>query len=53
MRPSSSSDGKVEYRTVDELVERLIVGDESVAFIPTRDDQQVALELRHRAWSAI
>ncbi|MEU2735297.1 helix-turn-helix transcriptional regulator [Streptomyces sp. NPDC007095] len=41
------SDGKVEYRTVDELVERLIVCDESVAFIPTRDDQQVALELRH------
>ncbi|MFD8420442.1 helix-turn-helix transcriptional regulator [Streptomyces sp. NPDC059466] len=41
------SDGKVEYRTIDELVERLIVCDESVAFIPTRDDQQVALELRH------
>ena len=41
------SDGKVEYRTIDELVERLIVCDETVAFIPTRDDQQVALELRH------
>lgn len=41
------SDGKVEYRTIDELVERLIICDESVAFIPTRDDQQVALELRH------
>lgn len=41
------SDGKVEYRTIDELVERLIICDETVAFIPTRDDQQVALELRH------
>jgi DNA-binding CsgD family transcriptional regulator len=41
------SNGKVEYRTVDELVERLIICDETVAFIPTRDDQQVALELRH------
>ncbi|MEU1594538.1 helix-turn-helix transcriptional regulator [Streptomyces sp. NPDC005708] len=38
--------GKVEYRTIDELVERLIICDETVAFIPTRDDQQVALELR-------
>jgi DNA-binding CsgD family transcriptional regulator len=44
---SQLSDGKVEYRTIDELVERLIVCDETVAFIPTRDDQQVALELRH------
>ncbi|MEV7137093.1 helix-turn-helix transcriptional regulator [Streptomyces tauricus] len=41
------AEGKVEYRTIDELVERLIVCDETVAFIPTRDDQQVALELRH------
>ncbi|QNP75834.1 helix-turn-helix transcriptional regulator [Streptomyces roseirectus] len=41
------SDGKVEYRTIDELVERLIICDETVAFIPTRDDGQVALELRH------
>ncbi|MFE9771345.1 helix-turn-helix transcriptional regulator [Streptomyces sp. NPDC005931] len=39
--------GKVEYRTIDELVERLIICDETVAFIPTRDDRQVALELRH------
>ncbi|MET7813098.1 helix-turn-helix transcriptional regulator [Streptomyces sp. NPDC005395] len=44
---SQFSDGKVEYRTIDELVERLIICDESVAFIPTRDDRQVALELRH------
>ncbi|GGX92887.1 helix-turn-helix transcriptional regulator [Streptomyces anandii] len=41
------ADGKVEYRSIDELVERLIICDETVAFIPTRDDQQVALELRH------
>ncbi|WP_128433790.1 helix-turn-helix transcriptional regulator [Streptomyces cyaneus] len=41
------SKGKAEYRTIDEVVERLIVCDEAVAFIPTRDDQQVALELRH------
>ncbi|MDH6451701.1 DNA-binding CsgD family transcriptional regulator [Streptomyces sp. SAI-126] len=41
------ADGKVEYRTIDELVERLIICDESVAFLPVRDDRQVALELRH------
>ncbi|MGW3493877.1 helix-turn-helix transcriptional regulator [Streptomyces sp. NPDC001020] len=40
------ADGKAEYRTIDELVERLIVCDATVAFIPIRDDQQVALELR-------
>ncbi|MGC2999587.1 helix-turn-helix transcriptional regulator [Streptomyces sp. G35A] len=40
------SKGRVEYRTIDEVVERLIVCDETVAFIPTRDDQQVALEIR-------
>ncbi|MEU1181350.1 helix-turn-helix transcriptional regulator [Streptomyces sp. NPDC005820] len=41
------ADGKVEYRTIDELVERLIICDEAVAFIPIRDDRQVALEIRH------
>ncbi|WP_217250805.1 helix-turn-helix transcriptional regulator [Streptomyces sp. AC602_WCS936] len=41
------TDGKVEYRTIDELVERLIICDESVAFLPVREDRQVALELRH------
>ncbi|MFG2790074.1 helix-turn-helix transcriptional regulator [Streptomyces sp. NPDC048419] len=41
------TDGKVEYRTIDELVERLIICDETVAFIPTRDDGEIALELRH------
>ncbi|WP_346137840.1 helix-turn-helix transcriptional regulator [Streptomyces coeruleofuscus] len=44
---SQLANGKAEYRTIDEVVERLIVCDESVAFIPARDDQQVALELRH------
>ncbi|WP_329274681.1 helix-turn-helix transcriptional regulator [Streptomyces sp. NBC_01451] len=41
------TDGKAEYRTIDELVERLIICDETVAFIPISDDRQVALELRH------
>ncbi|RDD89392.1 helix-turn-helix transcriptional regulator [Streptomyces parvulus] len=41
------ANGKVEYRTIDELVERLIICDETVAFIPIRDDRQVALEIRH------
>ncbi|MGW1159227.1 helix-turn-helix transcriptional regulator [Streptomyces sp. NPDC002519] len=41
------SAGKAEYRTIDELVERLIICDETVAFIPVSDDRQVALELRH------
>ncbi|MGC0383996.1 helix-turn-helix transcriptional regulator [Streptomyces sp. SAI-129] len=41
------ADGKVEYRTIDELVERLIICDETVAFLPVREDRQVALELRH------
>jgi DNA-binding CsgD family transcriptional regulator len=40
------ADGKAEYRTIDELVERLIICDETVAFMPIRDDHQVALELR-------
>ncbi|MFD8275636.1 helix-turn-helix transcriptional regulator [Streptomyces flaveolus] len=41
------ANGKVEYRTIDELVERLIICDETVAFIPIREDRQVALEIRH------
>ncbi|MEV0090162.1 helix-turn-helix transcriptional regulator [Streptomyces sp. NPDC050738] len=41
------SNGKVEYRTIDELVERLVICDETVAFIAVREDQQVALEVRH------
>jgi len=42
-----TSSGKVEIRTIDELVERLIICDEAVAFIPIQEDRQVALELRH------
>ncbi|WP_159689458.1 helix-turn-helix transcriptional regulator [Streptomyces sp. Tu 2975] len=38
---------KMEIRTLEELIERLIICDEAVAFIPARDDRQVALELRH------
>ncbi|WP_424212928.1 helix-turn-helix transcriptional regulator [Streptomyces sp. BI20] len=41
------SAGKVEIRTLEELIERLIVFDETVAFIPAQDDRRVALELRH------
>ncbi|MDH6629995.1 DNA-binding CsgD family transcriptional regulator [Streptomyces sp. LBL] len=41
------SNGKAEYRTTDEVVERMIICDETVAFVPAREDQQVALELRH------
>ncbi|WP_232838644.1 helix-turn-helix transcriptional regulator [Streptomyces geranii] len=41
------ADSKAEYRTIDEIVERLIICDETVAFIPVSDDRQVALELRH------
>lgn len=38
---------KVEIRTLEELIERLIICDQTVAFIPAQDDRQVALELRH------
>ncbi|MEV6795142.1 helix-turn-helix transcriptional regulator [Streptomyces sp. NPDC051320] len=41
------AEGKVEIRTLEELIERLMIFDRSVAFIPTRDDRQVALEIRH------
>lgn len=41
------SAGKVEIRTLEELIERLIVFDRTVAFIPASDDRSVALELRH------
>ncbi|WP_372459922.1 helix-turn-helix transcriptional regulator [Streptomyces anatolicus] len=39
--------GKVEVRTLEELIERLMIFDRTVAFIPARDDRQIALELRH------
>lgn len=41
------ADVNVEIRTLEELIERLIVFDRTVAFIPAQDDRQVALELRH------
>ncbi|MGA4840607.1 helix-turn-helix transcriptional regulator [Streptomyces sp. G45] len=39
--------GKVEVRTLEELIEKLMVFDRAVAFIPAQEDAQVALELRH------
>ncbi|MGW0977030.1 helix-turn-helix transcriptional regulator [Streptomyces griseus] len=41
------ADTHVEIRTLEELIERLIIFDRTVAFIPAQDDRQVALELRH------
>lgn len=38
---------KIEIRTLEQLVERLIICDDTVAFIPARNDNTVALELRH------
>ncbi|MGW6534401.1 helix-turn-helix transcriptional regulator [Streptomyces sp. NPDC055051] len=34
-------------RTLEEIVDRLIIVDRKVAFVPARSDRQVALELRH------
>lgn len=39
----------VGVRTLEELIERLIIIDRKVAFIPARSDRQIALELRHPA----
>jgi DNA-binding NarL/FixJ family response regulator len=39
--------GNVEIRTLEELIERLMIFDRTVAFIPARDDRRVALEVRH------
>ncbi|MFD9328176.1 MULTISPECIES: helix-turn-helix transcriptional regulator [unclassified Streptomyces] len=38
---------RVEIRTLEELIERLIICDHTVAFIPAQADDAVALELRH------
>ncbi|MYW09339.1 helix-turn-helix transcriptional regulator [Streptomyces sp. SID2563] len=38
---------RMEIRTLEELIERLIICDDTVAFIPARDDPPIALELRH------
>ncbi|WP_371617071.1 helix-turn-helix transcriptional regulator [Streptomyces sp. NBC_00454] len=39
--------GKVEIRTLEELIERLIIFDRTVAFIPAGPGRGLALELRH------
>jgi DNA-binding NarL/FixJ family response regulator len=39
--------GNVEIRTLEEVIDRLMIFDRTVALIPARADQQVALELRH------
>ncbi|MEU0916869.1 MULTISPECIES: helix-turn-helix transcriptional regulator [Streptomyces] len=41
------AESKMEIRTLEELVERLMIFDHTVAFIPATDDRTVALELRH------
>jgi sugar-specific transcriptional regulator TrmB/DNA-binding CsgD family transcriptional regulator len=41
--------GDVEVRTLDEITERLVVTDRTVAFIPANPDRTMALELRHPA----
>ncbi|MGI5456524.1 helix-turn-helix transcriptional regulator [Streptomyces sp. CA-249302] len=41
--------GDVEARTLDEVTDRLIVIDRSVAFIPASKDRKLALEIRHPA----
>ncbi|MFJ7630691.1 helix-turn-helix transcriptional regulator [Streptomyces sp. NPDC097595] len=39
--------GNVQIRTLEELIERLMIFDNTVAFIPATDDRRIALELRH------
>ncbi|MCD7440645.1 helix-turn-helix transcriptional regulator [Streptomyces lincolnensis] len=41
--------GDVEARTLDEVTDRLIVTDRTVAFIPASKDRSLALEIRHPA----
>ncbi|MEV8594522.1 helix-turn-helix transcriptional regulator [Streptomyces sp. NPDC052012] len=41
------SDGRIQVRTLEELIERLIIFDRAVAFIPAGEDRRIALELRH------
>ncbi|WP_330458962.1 helix-turn-helix transcriptional regulator [Streptomyces sp. NBC_00820] len=41
--------GDVEARTLNEVTERLLVFDRTVAFIPASKDRTVALEIRHPA----
>ncbi|MFE3851771.1 helix-turn-helix transcriptional regulator [Streptomyces griseorubiginosus] len=41
--------GDVEARTLDEVTERLIIVDRTVAFVPANKDRTLALEVRHPA----
>ncbi|WP_447038372.1 helix-turn-helix transcriptional regulator [Streptomyces sp. DSM 118878] len=41
------ANGNVHIRTLEELIDRLMIFDRTVALIPAREDRQVALELRH------
>jgi DNA-binding CsgD family transcriptional regulator len=41
--------GDVEARSLDEVTERLIIVDRTVAFIPANKDRTLALEIRHPA----
>ncbi|WP_225838682.1 helix-turn-helix transcriptional regulator [Streptomyces sp. NK08204] len=41
--------GAVEARTLDEVIDRLILFDRTVAFIPANTERTMALELRHPA----
>ncbi|MGX4691200.1 LuxR C-terminal-related transcriptional regulator [Streptomyces sp. JNUCC 63] len=41
--------GTVEARTLDEVIDRLILFDRTVAFVPANADRTMALELRHPA----
>ncbi|MER7779596.1 helix-turn-helix transcriptional regulator [Streptomyces sp. NPDC096191] len=41
--------GDVEARTLDEVTDRLIIVDRTVAFIPASADRSLALEVRHPA----
>jgi DNA-binding NarL/FixJ family response regulator len=41
--------GHMEVRTLDEVTERLLVIDRSVAYIPANRDRTLALEIRHPA----
>jgi DNA-binding CsgD family transcriptional regulator len=43
----SLAGAKMEIRTLEQLIDRLIIFDDVVAFIPTQDDDRAALELRH------
>ncbi|MHC5905518.1 helix-turn-helix transcriptional regulator [Streptomyces sp. S6] len=42
-------DGDVQVRTLDEVTDRLVVVDRTVAFVPVDYDRDIALEVRHPA----